>query len=41
MTPVKVIKALAVGAVVLVIALSIALGPLALVIRQLVNGMPG
>jgi len=37
MTPVKGIKALAVGAVVLVVALSLALGPIAFIIRLLVG----
>ena len=40
MTPIKGIKALAVGAVVLVVAILLAVGPIAVVIRLLV-GDPG
>jgi hypothetical protein len=39
MTPIKAIKALAVGAVVLFVALLLAFGPIAFVIRLLASGM--
>ena len=41
MTPIKVIKALAVGAAVLVVALLLVYGPISFVIRQLVSDMGG